>query len=293
MARSVVRRTTASSAADQYFFVEPDGVVGASSIMGHLRRYQSQNRDGALADLPRLGSHEVGEYRSLVPDIAAELADRGFFIAENVVDAAALAEYRAALDRIALRAGQRDVLTSIPETRSLVERANLARLLAPVVGASARIVRAILFDKSQGANWRVPWHQDLFVATSARDDVPGFTAWTLKDGVNHARAPRDVLERMLAVRIHIDDNGETNGPLRVMPGTHRRGILDGAAIDRFAEEVAPVACVAPAGSVLVMRPLLLHASSPATSPAHRRIVHLEIADGDLPMPLRWHTAVPL
>ena len=161
-------------------------------------------------------------------------------------------------------------------------------LLAAIVGPDARIVRALLFDKFRAANWRVPWHQDLFVATSRVADVPGFSAWTVKDGVNHARAPREVLEHMLAVRIHIDDSGDANGPLRVLAGTHRDGVLDGERIESIAREVAPSICAASSGSVLLMRPLILHASSPATLPAHRRVVHLEVADCDLSSPLQWH-----
>jgi hypothetical protein len=44
----------------------------------------------------------------------------------------------------------------------------------------------------------------------------------------------------------------------------------------------------PAGGVVVMRPLILHASSPAVSPSHRRVVHLEYAAEDLPGGLAWH-----
>jgi hypothetical protein len=39
-----------------------------------------------------------------------------------------------------------------------------------------------------------------------------------------------------------------------------------------------------------MRPLLLHASSPAASPRHRRVVHLEYAAADLAGGLAWHEA---
>jgi ectoine hydroxylase-related dioxygenase (phytanoyl-CoA dioxygenase family) len=208
-------------------------------------------------------------------------------------NAPAIAHYRAVLDAAAQCAGIRELFAAVPETRELVNAANLAALIAPIVGADARIVRALLFNKSRAANWRVPWHQDLFVATASMANVPGFSAWTLKHGVHHARAPREVLERMLAIRIHIDDSNEADGPLRVLPGTHRHGVLDGLHIEQLSRHVTPSVCIASSGSVLLMRPLLLHASSPARSPAHRRVVHLEVADCELPRPLQWHQRLPL
>ncbi len=53
--------------------------------------------------------------------------------------------------------------------------------------------------------------------------------------------------------------------------------------DRIPEHV----CVLPRGGALLMRPLLLHASSPATGPGHRRVLHIEYASGPLPGGLKW------
>lgn len=39
-----------------------------------------------------------------------------------------------------------------------------------------------------------------------------------------------------------------------------------------------------------MRPLLLHASSPAASPGHRRVLHVESAAAGLPGGLQWYEA---
>src|SRR4051812_45319436 len=38
-------------------------------------------------------------------------------------------------------------------------------------------------------------------------------------------------------------------------------------------------------------PLLLHASSAALVPTHRRVIHIEFAADDLPAPLQWSTRV--
>ena len=39
------------------------------------------------------------------------------------------------------------------------------------------------------------------------------------------------MKRMLAVRVHLDDCGLENGPVRVLPGSHPNGRLSEAAID--------------------------------------------------------------
>jgi hypothetical protein len=42
-----------------------------------------------------------------------------------------------------------------------------------------------------------------------------------------------------------------------------------------------------------MRPLLLHASSPATQPGHRRVVYLQFAADQPPGGRAWHAALLL
>jgi ectoine hydroxylase-related dioxygenase (phytanoyl-CoA dioxygenase family) len=93
---------------------------------------------------------------------------------------------------------------------------------------------------------------------------------------------------MLTMRLHLDDCGAENGPLRALPGTHRQGWLEAEAIERFKREVAERVCVVGKGGVVLMRPLLLHASSRATKPGHRRVLHLEFATGELPGGLRFY-----
>jgi ectoine hydroxylase-related dioxygenase (phytanoyl-CoA dioxygenase family) len=85
------------------------------------------------------------------------------------------------------------------------------------------------------------------------------------------------LEAMLAVRLHLDDCGPDNGPLRVIPGSHRLGRLRRDQIAACRQEIEEVVCNAQAGAALLLRPLLLHASSPARTPSHRRVIHIEFA----------------
>ena len=103
--------------------------------------------------------------------------------------------------------------------------------------------------------------------------------------------PADVLERMVAVRVHLDDCGASNGPLRVVPGSHRVGRLSAEAIEVWRRGAAAVECLVARGGLLAMRPLLLHASSQARVPAHRRVIHIEYAAGALPGSLEWYDAL--
>jgi ectoine hydroxylase-related dioxygenase (phytanoyl-CoA dioxygenase family) len=165
-------------------------------------------------------------------------------------------------------------------------------LIEPVVGPGAIPVRALFFDKTPEANWPVLWHQDLTIAVAERQDLAGWGPWSTKAGVVHVEPPAALLAGMLTIRLHLDDCHGSNGALRVLPGTHAQGRLTRNRIQRLREEVPEVTCEAPQGSALLMRPLLLHASSPARQPSHRRVVQIEYADqGALPAPLAWGAAL--
>ena len=184
-------------------------------------------------------------------------------------------------------AGIRGLLTSNLVVRDLASSAELLALANLALPAQAFAVRAILFDKTPGTNWKVPWHQDLAVALAEKRDVDGFHRWSVKDGVPHAHAPVGLLERMITLRLHLDDCPADNGALRVLPGSHLHGQLSAADITEWRQRVPEVVCELPAGGVLLMRPLLLHASSASARPGHRRVLHLEYACDDLPGGLLW------
>ena len=93
---------------------------------------------------------------------------------------------------------------------------------------------------------------------------------------------------MLSARIHLDDCDSSSGALRVLPGTHRLGRLTADQIAAELRTRTPVSCDARAGDILLMRPLLLHASSAANSATHRRVLHLDYAAAPLPGGLRFY-----
>jgi ectoine hydroxylase-related dioxygenase (phytanoyl-CoA dioxygenase family) len=223
--------------------------------------------------------------------VADRLAAEGFLIVDGIADAAACAQLAGLFGAaIGERAGTRLGLANAG-VRELARSPAVRALVEPVLGAEAFAMRATLFDKTPRANWLVAWHQDLVIPVRERREVPGFGPWSQKDGVACAQAPAAVLEHLLAVRIDLDGSEAQTGAMRVLPGTHTLGVLTAKQRNDFAWSRAPVTCAVPAGGALVMRPLLLHASSRATTPSHRRVVHIEFAAHELPGGLEWHQRV--
>lgn len=224
------------------------------------------------------------------------LEERGFALAPALLNAAEVEQLRKHTADVgkteAVRSRRetyaiRNLLQVVPEVAGFVSSGRIQALAEEALGGTARAVRGILFDKTPDANWLVPWHQDLTICVRQRREVPDFGPWTLKAGVHHVQPPVSYLEKMLAIRIHLDDCGEHDGPLKVIPGSHRLGRLSAQQIAEIVSGSPAVACTAGCGSALLMKPLLLHASSAAERPSHRRVIHIEFASAGLPSGLEW------
>lgn len=213
------------------------------------------------------------------------IAEHGFELIAGLV---CEAERRKLLDAVgAVDVAGRRNMVAVPAVAALATSQKLLGLVRRHTDGAPRPVRAIWFNKSAEANWLVAWHQDLAIAVRERVETPGFEAWSVKEGVPHVQPPAAVLERMLTVRIHLDDADERNGALRVIAGSHRLGRLDGEQIVGLREQLGETLCAAAAGDALLMRPLLLHASGRSTNDRPRRVLHLEYAGQSLPGGLKW------
>jgi ectoine hydroxylase-related dioxygenase (phytanoyl-CoA dioxygenase family) len=223
---------------------------------------------------------------------AADFARDGYAIIPGVLAEPALAALIAVVDALPEPPGRRRGgvrgLGSSPEVQALARSVAVRGVAEPVLGGDAQWVRCIFFDKVPDANWKVPWHQDLTIAVREQMETAGYGPWSVKDGVAHVQPPATVLEEMVAVRVHLDDCDAWNGPVRVLPGTHLRGRVPEVQMENLAAAIPAVTCAVPAGGILLMRPLLVHASSPAERPAYRRVIHLEFAAGRLTGNLEWH-----
>jgi hypothetical protein len=185
----------------------------------------------------------------------------------------------------------RNLFDAAPSIRELALSPAVRSVAESVLGPACFAVRAVYFDKALAANWRGIWQQDLTIPVRSRERVLSFGPWSEKDGVQNVQPPVEILERMLMVRVHLDDCGPENGPLRVLPGSHRVGKLSPAGIAGFRRGSTAVECLAERGAILAYRPLIIHASTPVISPAQRRVVHLEFAVDELPEPLAWYSRV--
>lgn len=190
------------------------------------------------------------------------------------------------------RGGVRGLLAH-PTVIRVILHEQFGEYLWSVIGRELVAVKATLFDKTMETNWRGEWHQDRVIAVRERLDVHGYGPWSVKLGVPHVEPPSSVLEQMIAVRIYLDECGPENGPLRVLSGSHLLGKLTQDAIQRRVDREKPVELHVAKGAVVLMRPLLLHASAAARVPSHRRVLHIEFAPAEAISPLQWHTTVSL
>lgn len=227
------------------------------------------------------------------------LREQGYWILPSVYDsdqvAALLAEWTAAantapaaerIQRQGITYAARNVLQLWPRAAEVWRQPPLPEVLAAVLGPDFGLVRVLFFDKPPEQTWALPWHKDLTIAVREhRQPSEHFKHPTRKAGVPHVEAPVEVLEQMLTARIHLDPMTEENGPLKVIPGSHRRG----TALSRGDE--LPCTILGPAGDVLLMRPLLEHSSgrSRQDTQDHRRVLHFEFAGcRELPEGYAWY-----
>lgn len=175
--------------------------------------------------------------------------------------------------------------------RKVAQRLKRYPAITELLPADAIAAQCTLFDKSTDRNWRVGWHQDVAIPVREKLEHTECRGWSIKEGVTFCQPADAVLADLVAIRIHLDDSSRENGPLRVVPGSHRQGRLIASAASSKQTSADEFVCTAPRGSALLMRPLLLHASSKAQIDTPRRVLHFLFGPPRLPNGLRWHQAV--
>jgi hypothetical protein len=191
----------------------------------------------------------------------------------------------------AMAVASRNLLKLWPVVIELGRAAAIRDAVMKVLGAGCGLVRALYFDKPPGGSWSLPWHKDLTIAVREhRGELAEFTKPTVKGGVPHVEAPESVLDQMLTARIHLDDVTEENGPLLLVPGSHREGKKP-----KLTPDIQFHTVLVNSGDVLLMRPLLTHCSRHSQSTAlRRRVVHLEFASAAaMPQSCAWFEFHPL
>lgn len=208
----------------------------------------------------------------------------------NTVEAAETnsANFRRSQDVFAIR----NLLKEIPTLKEYVLTATMRQVLAALFpGAQPHLTKAIYFDKPPGSNWLVAWHQDVMIAVDRRLDLPGYGPWTTKQGEVAVLPPRQILESIITVRLHLDACDASNGALKVVPGSHRHGVIANDALPAYTTQA--VTSPVPAGGAMLMQPLTLHASNRSTSARPRRVIHLEFSAAELPENLEWRERIEI
>jgi ectoine hydroxylase-related dioxygenase (phytanoyl-CoA dioxygenase family) len=208
-----------------------------------------------------------------------EIAENGFAVVPVAFEHEPLQKLVAEIEATAprrSRAGLRHALR-LPPVAAFACHSLLIGLAQEILGPQAFPFRATLFDKSPHANWLVVWHQDTALPLLKHIEQQGWGPWSVKDGVHYAHAPSEGLNQLLALRIHLDDSTESNGPLRILPGTHKLGVLNDDRLQELAKQIQPIECICPEGGIVAMRPLAVHSSSKLRAQASRRVLHLEYA----------------
>ncbi|MEM7424708.1 MAG: phytanoyl-CoA dioxygenase family protein [Pseudomonadota bacterium] len=218
---------------------------------------------------------------SLTSDQIQSYRDSGFLLIENAVDQATLKSVRAVIEEYRERSkavAESDAVFDLgpghgPETPQLRRLKNpherhvafdrLMRspaIVDPVtdlLGGTCRFDHSKLNFKPSGTAARIEWHQDWAFYPHTNDDL-------------------------LAVGVMIEDCTPDNGPLMVIPGSHKGPVYDhhhngvfvgGIPQDTFAHrQEEAVSLTAPAGSISIHHVRTLHASSENTSGRERPLL---------------------
>jgi hypothetical protein len=216
---------------------------------------------------------------------------RGFAVVPSVLDELTCSRVSDALDAERKSGAGTRLLLQSPWCQELASRLRSLDALIPFLPADAVAIQCTVFDKSPEKNWLVALHQDRSIPVREKVEAPELSGWSEKEGAVFVQPPVALLQQLTAVRVHIDACPLEGGPLRVVPGSHRAGLLSNPAADEWRAAAGEIALVAARGDALVMKPLLLHASSKASSVIRRRVLHFVFGPRNLPLGLRWRHAL--
>jgi ectoine hydroxylase-related dioxygenase (phytanoyl-CoA dioxygenase family) len=193
--------------------------------------------------------------------------------------------FRKSKDLFAIRQFHKE----IPEAIDAVFNKNLKNIIKENFGEGYFITKSIYFDKPEKSNWFVAYHQDLTISVNKKVEVPGYVNWTVKHDQYAVHPPEEILENNFTVRIHLDKTTSENGALKVIAKSHLKGIRRVETLDKNDETT----CEVKKGGIMIMKPLLFHASNKTTNNARRRVIHIEFSRQELPEELQWSERLDL
>ena len=225
-----------------------------------------------------LRSQDIAFYREngylLVENVltSAQL-DRLRYITYDLIDASrAISESDDRFDLDEGHSAETPKLTRIklphkqhPYFDEILKDSAVTQVLRDLLGDNAVLLTAKLNTKAPGGGAAVEWHQDWAFYPHTNDDL-------------------------LAFGIMLEDVTLENGPLQVVPGSHKGPVLNHHMTGRFCGAVDPadpdfdqtkvVTLTGKAGSMTVHHARTLHGSAPNVSDRPRLILFYEIAKAD-------------
>ncbi|RYY59773.1 MAG: phytanoyl-CoA dioxygenase [Chitinophagaceae bacterium] len=228
-------------------------------------------------------------------NISKEIEERGFAVLPEIYSGEELALLSSVIEtsrpdnELFRKTGDlfaiRQFFRVIPEAVPVLFNERLRNIILDNFGQGYFVVKSIYFDKPNESNWFVAYHQDLTISVKERHEVNGFGPWTVKKDQFAVQAPVELLADNFTIRVHLDTATAENGALKVVAGSHKKGVYRPETID-WKEETEDI-CEVKAGGIMIMRPLLLHSSGRTTNHQRRRVVHIEFSRQQLPEPLGW------
>lgn len=191
------------------------------------------------------------------------------------------ATFRKSQDLFAIRQFHKE----IPEILDFIFNQNLKNIIESNFGKGYFITKSIYFDKPEKSNWFVAYHQDLTISVDKKIETENFENWTVKHNQFAVHPPKEILDDNFTIRIHIDTTTKDNGALKVINNSHSKGILRIENLD-FKNETETI-CEVEKGGIMIMKPLLFHASNKTTNNERRRVIHIEFSKQELPAGLEW------
>jgi ectoine hydroxylase-related dioxygenase (phytanoyl-CoA dioxygenase family) len=179
----------------------------------------------------------------------------------------------------------RQFLKEVPSSVAKIFTDKFKKLIVDLFGNDFFVVKSIYFDKPENSNWFVSYHQDLTISVDNKLDLQGFGPWTTKQNQFAVQPPLDILQDNFTIRIHLDDTNEENGALKIIPGSHLKGVYRPETIDWDME--TEMICNVKRGGIMFMKPLLLHSSGRTLNKNKRRVIHIEFSQSILPEGLNW------
>jgi len=181
-----------------------------------------------------------------------------------------------------------NLINSVPFIHNLVYSKQLTSFVEQVLGGNFFPINAFVLDKTKDSNWGLDWHQDLKIAVKNKIETVNYSNWTVESGIPHVIAPKEVLEKKLSVRIHLDHCFVDNGAILVAPKSHKNGIIQSKTEIEKIISNETIYCEVEKGGIMFITPLLLHKSPYSTTDKKRRILQIDYVGINLSNGLEWY-----